>query len=213
MLGGSGTRVLVDQLFNVLLITVALLFLSVIMMRDPKEKAKQFNAANDNNILITMRWPTDNDIDLWLRLPDGRRVGYSSRDKPPAHLDVDVVSWRRYRDETGEEHAIVPNEEIITIRDVYEGEYTVNVHYFNSGSLKAGDPVEVQITVQDVRAGVIIFTGSKMISTPREETHFVKFSVRKTPNAGAGYIVEDVYTDRPAFFLPKPQQMPTPFGG
>jgi len=198
MFGRVGKNVIIDLLFNLLLSFVILFILAFWMVskKDEEEKTK-----NGNNILITMRWKSDNDMDLWLRLPDGRQVGYNKRDEPPAHLDVDVVSWRKYYQQDGMEYIIEDNEEIVTIRSVLEGEYAVNVHYYSCQSVKEGTPTEVEIMVQDVKNKSIVYVGKHSITDVRSETHFVKFSV--VAGKKGSYYVKKVYTDRPTYFVGK----------
>ena len=217
-----------DLLFNLVFAFMVLFFVSFVMINDPKEEDAQ--AKNDNHILITMNWETNNDMDLWLRLPDGRKCGYSARDIPPAHLDVDVVAWRRYtrqgyqpdmsheqyyddeeyRGDYGEyqgehevqpeEYVITENEEIITVRNILAGEYAVNVHYFSDRGY-GRQPIKVKIMVQDIRNKSMIWAGEKEIDIPRDEVHFVKFTVVDTGNGH--YKIEKVYTDRPTYFVGK----------
>ena len=232
-------KVVVDLLFILLMTFVALFFLALVQVNEPVEE--KASANNDNNILITMRWKTNNDMDLHLKLPDDRRIFYANRDQPPAHLDVDVVAWRRYqRDgyspdmshegyydgeydgsdfgEYNEEHEaeeneyiIKLNEEIITIRDVLAGEYVVNVHYFSDRGY-GDEPIEVEIVVQDVKNQKMIYAGKKVINTSRSETFFVRFTVidqteksSLSSRVGIGdkYKIEEVYPDRPTYFIGK----------
>jgi hypothetical protein len=195
MFGRAGRNAIIDLLFILLLSFVALFFLAFTMAAaKQKEEATE---ANDNNILITMRWQKDNDIDLWLRLPDKRKVWYQNRDEPPAHLDVDVVCWRKFKNDLGIEVAIEDSEEIITIRSVLAGEYAVNVHYYSAQGLSV--ETQVKIMVQDVKNKRILYYGEKTLERVWEETPFVKFTVA---DKGKGkYWVEKVYTDRPEFFV------------
>jgi uncharacterized protein YfaP (DUF2135 family) len=220
-------KVVVDILFILLMSFVALFFLAFVQINKPVEE--EANAKNDNNILITMRWTTNNDMDLHLKLPDGRRIFYANRDEPPAHLDVDVVAWRRYQrdgyspdmshdsyyDESGYggydygeyeqehqtndgEYVIKINEEIVTIRDVLEGEYIVNVHYFSARGY--GDqPIEVEVVVQDVKNKKMIYADKKIIRRARSETHFVRFTI--TGGKKNRYTITKVYSDRPTYFI------------
>jgi hypothetical protein len=165
------------------------------------EKKKQEDLAkNDNNILIMMSWQMDNDVDLWLQLPDGRRVGYNNRDEPPAHLDVDVVRWRRYKDDYGFETVIEHSQEIITIRDVLEGEYIVNIHYYSSQGENPQLPVEVKLLVQDVKNKKVLYAGTQLLRHVTSELHFMRFSVVKGEKPGQ-YSVRDVRDDWPAYFV------------
>lgn len=186
-------RVTIDLLFNLLLIFVCLFFISFLQIR---EKKKNENLKYKSNIVITMSWKTNNDMDLWLLLPDGRKVGYPSREQPPAHLDVDIVRWKKF-EYNGQKFSTKNNEEVISIRDILPGEYTINVHYYNNNNY-GSDPIKVQILVQDIQNSKIIYAGSKIISQPRSETHFVKFTVLKEKG---GYSISNIYTDRPTYFI------------
>lgn len=215
------SKTTIDLLFNLLLIFVCLFFLAFIQINDSEND--DANIDNKNSIMITMRWEANNDMDLWLMLPNGKHVGYSKRDVPPAHLDVDVVAWRRFRTqednynqiyspsgnfgEHDKEHEIVPgeyvirkNEEIISIRNAIAGEYVVNVHYFSDRGYK-NTPIRVEVLAYDVRNRRVIYAGAKYISRQREETHYVKFTVMSTE--GREYKITNVYTDRPTYFVGK----------
>jgi len=199
----GNTNVIIDLLFNLLLVFVVLFFISFLMVNEPEE---QETAKNDNNILITMCWKTDNDIDLWLQLPDERAIWYQNRDEPPAHLDVDVVRWRSYYDQNDSEYVIESNEEIITIRGILEGEYVVNVFYYDCG-VYDDEPIEIELIVQDVVNGNIIYAGTKKVSISGDETHFVRFTVESYESYGeTKYRIKKVYDDRPVFFIKKRKQ-------
>jgi len=214
------------MLFNLLLTFIAIFFFTFLMVSVQTKKQEE-SVQNDNNILITMRWQEDCDVDLWIQLPDGRRIWYSNRDEPPAHLDVDVTTWRKYNQQTGE-YTIKDNEEVVTIRGVLEGEYTVNAHLYNTRNCRG--PVETTIMVQDVRNRTVIYAGTKKVSVMEREVNFVKFTVDSAPLStakrqfrssapetqingpqGEGsshrgeYHIKDVYTDRPSYIVGNPK--------
>jgi hypothetical protein len=190
-----------DMLFNLLLTFIAIFFFTFLMVSVQTKKQEE-SVQNDNNILITMRWQDDCDVDLWIQLPDGRRVWYSNRDEPPAHLDVDVVSWRKYNQETGEQHIIKDNEEVITIRGVLRGEYIVNAHLYRGGI----EPIDVIILVQDVKNRTVIYTGTKKVSLGEREVNFVRFTVDSLEHQKKGeFHIKDVYIDRPVYIVGNPK--------
>lgn len=202
MFKGISSNVIMDLLFALLLIFVVLFFLAFIMVSTKEEE--QEAAKNDNHFLIALRWKTNNDIDLWLRLPDGRRVGYNQRDMPPAHLDVDVVMWRKYRDNLGAETIIEDNEEVITVRDLLFGEYTVNVHYYSRQQLE--DPTtEIELFIQDIKNRNIVYLTREVVDAPGVETHIVRFTVvdRSTKDHAGNkmYRVGNVDNSRPMYFI------------
>lgn len=206
-MNSSSTKVVTDILFDLLFSVLVLFFLFFLMVKIQRE-GETNDAKSDSNFLVCMRWEKNNDIDLWLKLPNGQRVGYPSRDKPPAHLDVDVVALRKYVDSTGE-HVISPSEEIVSIRGILPGEYVVNAHYFSPGWDPG--PTEVEIFIQDVKNRQVLFVGKRTIQNAGDEVHFVKFRVDRTTNGG--YMVGGVHTDRPEYFLRLPNlegQIPEP---
>ncbi|MCK5600456.1 hypothetical protein KAR91_01215 [Candidatus Pacearchaeota archaeon] len=183
----------IDLLFNLVLSFGVLFVLSFVLINDTTSEK---SIENDNNILVTMRWKIDCDIDLWLRLPDGRKVYYSNRDEPPAHLDVDVVRWRTFQiPGSSEPYIIEDNEEIITIRSIMTGEYAVNAHLFHSEY--AGE-VEVEVLVQDVKHLSVIYAGTKKLSKLLQQEHFVRFTVNNLGHED--YSISDVHMNRPLFF-------------
>jgi hypothetical protein len=199
MFGRAFRNVFVD-LFLCLLLIFALLFLLSYTLIAEKKK-KEDLAKNDNNILIMMSWKMDNDVDLWLQLPDGRCVGYNNRDEPPAHLDVDVVRWRRYKDDTGYEYIIENSQEVITIRDILEGEYVVNIHYYGAHSVPPEQPVEVSLLIQDVKNRKVIYAGTKLLHYVQTELHFARFIVGSRKSGKTKYSITNVYDNRPSYFV------------
>lgn len=222
-------KTVVDLLFILLMTFVALFFLAFVQVNEPVEE--KANANNDNNILITMRWKTNNDMDLHLRLPDDRRIFYANRDQPPAHLDVDVVAWRRYQREgyspdMSHDHYYGDHNydegdygEYEQEHEDQEGEYIIklNEEIITIRDVLAGEyvvnvhyfsdrgygdqPIEVEIVVQDVKNKNMIYADKKIINIPRSETYFVKFTV---VDEGKGkYKVKEVYSDRPTYFIGK----------
>jgi len=179
-------------LFNLLLSFVALFFLSFLLVNKPQKKEKE-NVRSNDLVLITMTWEANCDMDLWVRLPDNRYVGYSRREEPPVHLDTDVVKWRKFND-----IVMKQNQEISSIRGVLPGQYTVNVHYFSPRQHKG--PVKVSIMIQNVQSRKIIYMGEKKILKPYSETHFVKFTVEETKSS---FKITDIVNDRPEFFIRK----------
>lgn len=192
-------NVFTDLLFNLLFAFVILFILSFWMMAKQNEDEQN---KNSNKILVTMRWKTDNDIDLWMQLPDGRRVGYSSREAHPIYLDIDIVRWQKFEKPDGSEYIIENNEEVITIRDILDGEYVINTHYYSAGGVKPDTPTDVEIIVYDVQNKKMVFAGNKTISRVREETHFLKFTINSYKVGGRlVYNIDRVYTDRPSYFV------------
>ncbi len=87
--------------------------------------------------VVVVSWPmSDNDVDTWLRTPDGRLVWWQAMRSPVAHLEQDDTGV--FGDADGS-----VNGERMVIRNVIPGEYVVNLHCYVCRS----DPVLVTVTL------------------------------------------------------------------
>jgi hypothetical protein len=137
----------IDLLFNTLL-GFTFLFLVSVMFMNPEARKGRVNLKAE--YIISVTWPdhlTD-DIDLWVQDPIGETVSYLRKDAGWLHLD---------RDDRGEvndtividgQEVVYPiNQEVVTIRGIIPGEYTVNLYYYTAA---ASQPVEALVKVEKV---------------------------------------------------------------
>ena len=97
-------------------------------------KAKKGDIIVNAEFIITMSWPAENndDMDLYLKDPTGNVVYFRAKDRGLTHLDRDDLGATN--DTIATDHGPIVhqlNEEHITIRGIVEGEYIVNVHWYN----------------------------------------------------------------------------------
>ena len=146
-----------DMLFN-LLIGFVFCFIVALLAMNPRA-TKAGDVPSKAEYLINVSWPDNspNDIDTWVQDPAGNLVWFRAREAGLMHLDRDdrgmagdviVVN--------GAQVANPLNTEVVTIRGIAPGEFTVNVHYYDS---KDGQPVEVTVSVIKVnpRAEVVFY--------------------------------------------------------
>lgn len=96
------------------------------------------------NLIVEARWPDDidADIDLWVRAPGDRSVGYSAKSGTVFDL---------LRDDLGSERDPAGlNYEFAFSRGAPDGDYIVNVHLYSS---RAPGPVPVRIVISTVAGG------------------------------------------------------------
>lgn len=134
----------IDLLFNTL-IGFSFLFLVALLFINPK--ADSASVEKQAEYIISATWPQnlEDDIDLWMRGPTGRTVSYLAKETGWLNLE---------RDDRGELNDILVidgkkeihpiNQEIITIRKKYAGEYIVNLYYYTAKS-KNAVPVDIRI--------------------------------------------------------------------
>lgn len=132
-------RAFLDLLLNLVLLFVMLFAVAFLLIRPPTETAKSVEMKAE--LVIEMEWPGGSldDIDLWVLLPDGRRVGFPNKDTGIATLDRDDRgAWGDVvTHDDGRRELIRINHEVVAIRGILPGRYVVNAHYFSNYSPEA----------------------------------------------------------------------------
>lgn len=164
-----------DLLFNTL-IGVVLMFVLAYISINPKAKTGVIDAKAE--FMITATWPDNNpnDVDTWVEDPGGNRVWFRSREAGMMHLDRDDRGLANDSIIVDGKEIVNPlNQEVVTIRGFMPGEYTVNVHYYES---KNKEPVPITVSVVKVNPrAVIVFNGSTTLQRVADEATLVRFRV------------------------------------
>jgi len=164
-----------DLLFNTL-IGVVLMFVLAYISINPKAKTGVIDAKAE--FMITATWPDNNpnDVDTWVEDPRGEKVWFRSREVGMMHLDRDDRGLANDVIVVNGQEIVNPlNQEVVTIRGYLPGEYTVNVHYYES---KNKEPVPVTVSVVKVNPRAeIVFNGTATLTRPGEEATLMRFSV------------------------------------
>lgn len=141
---GSTTGFL-DLIFNTLLAFVLLFLLMFIMIKTEETKTK---VDDKNEIVITLTWDDQlaDDVDLWLKDPHGRLVGFTNKEIEGIALERDDMGsiTDRVIDSKGNVIIIKLNQEIMNIRHLNAGIYTINAHMF---SKRSEGPVDVKVKI------------------------------------------------------------------
>lgn len=136
-----------DLLFNALLGFTLLFFVAILFVNPQARKGRVDMKAE---YIISVTWPDHlaDDIDLWVQDPLGETVSYLRKDAGWLHLDRDD---RGEINDTiivnGNEIVYPINQEVVTIRGMIAGEYTVNLYYYTA---KQTAPVETLVKVEKV---------------------------------------------------------------
>ena len=164
-----------DLLFNALL-GITFMFLLAFVAMNPKAKTGTIEAKAE--FIITVTWPDNSpdDIDTWVESPDGEVVWFKHPDAGLMHLDRDdrgLVGDQIIVD--GRVISNPLNEEVVTLRGVVPGEYTVNVQYYESGT-RAPVPVEVRVVKVNPHLSVVYY-GQLKLEHINSEVTAVRFTV------------------------------------
>ncbi len=131
-------------LFKALQILAFLFFTALLIIAPQEDKGKVDSKAE---FIITVDWPDNHpdDIDTFVQDPQGQIVWFRRREADFMLLDRD--------DRGGINDFVVVNGELITIRGIIAGEYTVNIYHF---AAVTGQPVPVTVMVQKINPKVTI---------------------------------------------------------
>lgn len=165
-----------DILFNLLIAFVFCFIVALLAMNPKALKAGDIPAKAE--FIVNVSWPDMNpdDIDAWGQDPAGNLVWFRAREAGLMHLDRDDRGLANDTIIVNGKQVVNPlNQEVITIRGIAPGEYTFNVHYYDS---KDGLPVEVTVSVIKVNPRAeVIFYGTTTLARKGDEATAVRFTV------------------------------------
>lgn len=153
---------------------IAFLFFIALLAVSPDSKDGKIDSKAE--FIITMDWPDNHpdDFDLFVQDPIGNIAWYRHREAGFLTLDRD--------DRGGANNSITVNgkkiasairEEIVTVRGIVRGEYTVNVSHF---AATTGEPVPVKIKVQKLNpTAQVVFDDKVILDHTGHERTAVRF--------------------------------------
>ncbi len=163
------------MLFKALQVVAFLFFLALLAVSPDSKEGKIDLKAE---FIITMDWPDNHpdDLDLFVQDPAGNVAWYRRREAGFLTLDRD--------DRGGANDFVVVNgkkiqtpirEEIVAVRGIVAGEYTVNVSHFQA---MTGQPVAATVKVQKLNPTVqVIFDNKVMVDHSGQEKTALRFSL------------------------------------
>src|SRR5260370_1181195 len=161
------------MLFKALQVIAFLFFIALLAVSPDSKEGKIDSKAE---FIITMDWPDNHpdDLDLFVQDPAGNIAWYRHREAGFLTLDRD--------DRGGSNDFIIVNgkkiaspirEEIVTVRGIVPGEYTVNVSHFQATT---GQPVAANVKVQKLNPTTqVIFNNNLMLNHSAVEKPALRF--------------------------------------
>lgn len=129
----------IDLLFN-MLVGITFLFILAFILINPNRDNNKIDPKAE--YLVILDWPDhhNSDVDLWVMDPMDNKIGFTSREKGVTSLERDDLGSQTdtHKDRNGRLVYNPVNREVITIRGIVSGEWTVNVHYYNSRPIPDG---------------------------------------------------------------------------
>lgn len=161
---GAARFALIDILFGMVFLLLALIVALLALINPPAEEAK---AEPPGNLIVAISWPEGNtDVDLWVDGPgEPVPVGYSNKGG---------VLWNLLRDDLGASPDASPlNYENAFTRGIVKGNYTVNVHCFRCPQVPVPVDVEVSLNTGEPGKGSLkrlVTTTVELRATGQERT-------------------------------------------
>ena len=163
------------MLFKALQVVAFLFFLALLAISPDAKEGKIDSKAE---FIITLDWPDNHpdDLDLFVQDPAGNIAWYRHREAGFLTLDRD--------DRGGANDFIVVNgkkiaspirEEIVTVRGILPGEYTVNISHFQATT---GQPVPAIVKVQKLNpTAQVIFDDKVILDHTGDEKTALRFRI------------------------------------
>lgn len=164
-----------DLLFNTLIGFVLLFFVAIIFL-NPEKKHATIDLEAEYVITVTWADNSPDDIDTWIEDPAGGVTWFRNRNAGLVHLDRDDRGMLNDTIEfDGRKIANPLNQEVVAIRGVVPGEFTVNVHYYET---ETNTPVKVSVRVAKVNPVYqIVFYDTIELDRKGIEKTAVRFTV------------------------------------
>ena len=158
-----------DLLFNILLGFVFLFFLTILFI-NPITKLGNVNLKAEYIITIEWKESLPDDVDIWVKDPNGEIVSYLKKDAGWLHLDRDdrgVINDKVTIN--GEEYTYPINREVVTLRGIIPGEYIVNLYLYDN---KSNNPVDVKLIIEKVNPSLklVYFNNITLMQNDSEMT-------------------------------------------
>lgn len=178
----AGSDPFTDLLFNVLLGFILLFFISIIFL-NPEEAAGKIDIEAEYVISVTWNDYSADDIDTWVEDPEGQVAFYKKRETNILHLDRDDRGMLNDKITVeGREIDNPLNQEVLALRGMMPGEYTVNVHYYDTASYSA---VPVSVKVAKVNPVYeVVYYGTSTLEEKGAELTAVRFTVLADGSVG-----------------------------
>ena len=181
-----------DLLFNILLGFTFLFFITMLFI-NPITKLGNVNMKAEYIITVDWKDSLPDDIDLWVKDPNGEIVSYLKKDAGWLHLDRDDRGVINDKIIIDSKEVIYPiNREVVTLRGIIPGEYVVNLYLYDH---KSSSPVEAKIIIEKVNPSLrLVFVGDVILKNEDTELTITKFRLDSEGNFKSIYTVNEILT-------------------
>jgi len=162
-----------DLLFNLVIGFVYLFMIAFILINPVAKKGDVIKKAE---YLIVIEWDhfRNDDIDLWIKDPQGNTVSFLIKSAGVMNLEKDDLGYSNdvlEKRRNGDTSLILLNREVITLRGTIPGEYQVMAHVYARKITLSKSPDGEQLYRND---GTGFITAQLIRINPYQEAHTIK---------------------------------------
>lgn len=169
-------KAFLDLLLNCL---VGFVFLFTIAFIQIEPDANDAQVKTKAEYVITLTWPVEDpsDVDLWLEDPAGNLIGFKKKQAGFTVLDRDDLGGAgdTFRLPDGRIIKYEYNQEIMTIRGIIPGDWSVTVHLYNK---KIKNPTVATVRIDKLNPKVVtVFNKKFTLKRHWEELTVIRFTM------------------------------------
>ena len=167
----------IDILFNILL-GFAFLFIIAFILISPTQKEEDFERKAEFVAVLEWDSKVKDDIDLYVRDPNNNTCSFRQPVAGFMHLDKDDLGQRNDMTvENGKVKQVYINREVITIRGIVGGWYTINAHFYSDYNKVIKKPIVTKLSLYKVNPYSRVYEGEKKLTMRGDEVTFVRFKL------------------------------------
>ena len=164
-------------LLDMFLLIICILFVIIALMKVEQQKEQDIETKAE--YIITVTWPdgNKNDVDTWLRNPSDKMCWYQAKDVGLMSLDRDDLGWQNdYISLSNGTRIENPyNQEIVSIRQIIEGYWLLNVHMYR---MDDNVPTKVQVKIEKLNPKVkTLYYASVVLDRLWQEATIARFHI------------------------------------
>ncbi len=200
----------IDILFNILL-GFAFLFIIAFILISPSQKEEDFERKAE--FVAVLEWDSQvkDDIDLYIQDPNKNTCSFRTPVIAFMHLDKDDLGQRNDMTvENGKVKQVYINREVITIRGIVAGWYTLNAHFYSDYNKVVHKPIKAKLSLYKVNPYSRIYEGEKTLTKRGDEVTYIRFKLNSL-----GDVVDtntDLFIDMVKYMPQGTNNIPPSFG-
>lgn len=165
------------DILYIMLIGFMVMFFIAIQHMNPVQKEVHADPKAEFQIILTWQDDHKSDVDLWVQDPTGAKVSFRDKEVNLMHLDRDDLGQSSdvmMMPDTGKIIMLELNREVVSLRGIVPGWWTVNVHLYSHEDSR---PARAHVEVQKVNPYKVLDVHNVVLSKKGDEVTVVRFKI------------------------------------